>query len=118
MNGIAKSKSAAGGETITRRHMCPEVSAIVAVLLAAGLVSSCSDQNTYVGAAAAQGDVAARSSRTVTPISRSHRQHRGGQFSTDLVARVPGFVQEINYKDGDLVKKGTCCSPSSPNPTG
>jgi RND family efflux transporter MFP subunit len=27
--------------------------------------------------------------------------------TTNLVARVPGFVTSINYKDGDLVKKGT-----------
>jgi RND family efflux transporter MFP subunit len=27
--------------------------------------------------------------------------------TADLVARVPGFVQTINYRDGDAVKKGT-----------
>ncbi|HEY6028648.1 MAG TPA: efflux RND transporter periplasmic adaptor subunit, partial [Pseudolabrys sp.] len=27
--------------------------------------------------------------------------------TTNLVARVPGFLETVNYKDGDLVKKGT-----------
>ena len=33
--------------------------------------------------------------------------------SVDLVARVQGFLQEINYIDGAFVKKGRCSSPSS-----
>ena len=36
--------------------------------------------------------------------------------SADLVARVQGFLQEINYKDGDLVKKGTTLFTIEPEP--
>jgi RND family efflux transporter MFP subunit len=36
--------------------------------------------------------------------------------SADLVARVPGFLQEINYEDGALVKKGTLLFTIEPEP--
>ncbi len=36
--------------------------------------------------------------------------------SATLVARVPGFVQEIKYKDGDLVKEGTPLFIIEPEP--
>jgi RND family efflux transporter MFP subunit len=36
--------------------------------------------------------------------------------SVDLVARVPGFVTAIHYKDGSLVKKGTLLFEVEPEP--
>jgi RND family efflux transporter MFP subunit len=36
--------------------------------------------------------------------------------SVDLVARVQGFLQEIHYKDGDFVKKGTVLFTIEPEP--
>ena len=36
--------------------------------------------------------------------------------SADLVARVSGFIQEINYQDGALVKKGTLLFTIEPEP--
>jgi RND family efflux transporter MFP subunit len=36
--------------------------------------------------------------------------------SGNLVARVEGFVQEINYQDGDVVKKGTTLFVIEPEP--
>jgi RND family efflux transporter MFP subunit len=36
--------------------------------------------------------------------------------SADLVARVPGFVQEVSYADGALVKKGTPLFTIEPEP--
>jgi RND family efflux transporter MFP subunit len=36
--------------------------------------------------------------------------------STDLVARVQGFVQAVNYEDGALVKKGTLLFTIEPEP--
>ena len=36
--------------------------------------------------------------------------------TADLVARVAGFLQEINYKDGDLVKKGATLFTIEPEP--
>ena len=42
---------------------------------------------------------------------------RAAVNTADLVARVPGFVQEINYKDGRPGQEGQRSSPSSPSPT-
>ena len=36
--------------------------------------------------------------------------------TTNLVARVQGFLQEINYKDGDPVKKGATLFVIEPEP--
>ena len=36
--------------------------------------------------------------------------------STNLVARVQGFLQPIDYKDGDLVKQGTTLFVIEPEP--
>ncbi len=36
--------------------------------------------------------------------------------TVDLVARIPGFVQEIRYKDGAIVKKGTVLFVIEPAP--
>jgi RND family efflux transporter MFP subunit len=36
--------------------------------------------------------------------------------AVDLVARVQGFVQEINYRDGEFVKKGTSLFVIEPEP--
>src|SRR5258708_25873373 len=36
--------------------------------------------------------------------------------TTNLVARVQGFLQKINYKDGDLVKEGTTLFVIEPEP--
>ena len=36
--------------------------------------------------------------------------------TVDLVARVQGFLQAINYTDGDFVKKGTSLFTIEPEP--
>ena len=44
--------------------------------------------------------------------------HAAAVSSLDLVARVPGFVQEIGYTDGAFVKKGTPLFTIEPEPYG
>ena len=44
--------------------------------------------------------------------------HAAAVSSVDLVARVPGFVQEIGYTDGAFVKKGTPLFTIEPEPYG
>lgn len=74
-----------------------------AVLL---LLSGCKQQNRYVAPPPSEVGVA-------TPLVKNvilYLEVTGNTVSIDqvnLVARVPGFLQQINYKDGAYVTKGT-----------
>src|SRR5262245_25540466 len=68
------------------------------------LLSAC-EQNTFVPPPPAKVDVA-------VPVQRSFTRYLEATGNTaaiknvDLVARVQGFLQAINYKDGAFVKEG------------
>ena len=72
---------------------------------AMGILSAC-EQNTFVPPPPAKVDVA-------VPVKRSFTRYLEATGNTaaiknvDLVARVQGFLQSINYKDGAFVKEGT-----------
>jgi RND family efflux transporter MFP subunit len=72
---------------------------------AMGILSAC-EQNTFVPPPPAKVDVA-------VPLQRSFTRYLEATGNTaaiknvDLVARVQGFLQSINYKDGAFVKEGT-----------
>jgi RND family efflux transporter MFP subunit len=72
---------------------------------AMGILSAC-EQNTFVPPPPAKVDVA-------VPVQRSFTRYLEATGNTaaiknvDLVARVQGFLQSINYKDGAFVKEGT-----------
>jgi RND family efflux transporter MFP subunit len=72
---------------------------------AMGILSAC-EQNTFVPPPPPKVDVAA-------PVQRSFTRYLEATGNTapiknvDLVARVQGFLQSINYKDGAFVKEGT-----------
>lgn len=76
------------------------IAAIVTVVLA-----SCSDNNSYVPPPPPKVDV-------VQPLKQTVQRYlmttgsTAAVNETTLVARVQGFVQSINYKDGDTVKVG------------
>ncbi len=78
--------------------------AALAALLAL-VLSGCGQDNRYVAPPPPKVTV-------VTPVQQPVTRYLEATGNTaavntaNLVARVPGFVQEINYKDGDLVKKG------------
>ncbi|WP_245310279.1 efflux RND transporter periplasmic adaptor subunit [Bradyrhizobium jicamae] len=69
------------------------------------VLSAC-EQNTFVQPPPAKVDVA-------VPVQRSFTRYLEATGNTaafknvDLVARVQGFLQSINYKDGAYVKEGT-----------
>ncbi len=72
---------------------------------AALLLAGCGEQNAYVPPPPPKVDVALPLKQEVTP----YIQETGSAAAvnnTTLVARVEGFLESIEYKDGDAVKKG------------
>ena len=73
-------------------------------VVAMGILSAC-EQNTFVPPPPAKVDVA-------VPVQRPFTRYLEATGNTaaiknvDLVARVQGFLQSINYKDGAYVKEG------------
>ena len=80
------------------------------------MLAACGQDNRYVAPPPPKVTVAAPVQQTVTRYLEA-TGNTAAVNSANLVARVPGFVQEINYKDGDLVKKARRSSSSSPSPT-
>src|SRR5262249_25586545 len=79
------------------------VLATVVLLLAA---AGCRKQNDYVPPPPPQVGVAAPLRQPVTPYLEL-TGNTAAYNSVDLEARVEGFLQEIGYRDGASVKKGT-----------
>jgi RND family efflux transporter MFP subunit len=69
------------------------------------LLTGC-EQNTYVPPPPPKVEVAVPMKRAVTRFLEA-TGNTAAIKSVDLVARVQGFLESINYKDGDLVKEGT-----------
>jgi RND family efflux transporter MFP subunit len=69
------------------------------------LLTGC-EQNTYVPPPPPKVEVAVPVKRAVTRFLEA-TGNTAAIKSVDLVARVQGFLESINYKDGDLVKEGT-----------
>ena len=77
------------------------------ILLAATLaMGGCGQSNTYVPPPPPKVDLAFPLKQTVEQYLLATGS-TAAVNSTTLVARVPGFLQAINYKDGDAVKAGT-----------
>jgi len=72
---------------------------------AMGILSAC-EQNTFVPPPPAKVDVAVPVQRPFTRYLEA-TGNTAAIKSVDLVARVQGFLQSINYKDGAFVKEGT-----------
>jgi RND family efflux transporter MFP subunit len=78
---------------------------IAAALTASAGVTACGEDNRYVAPPPPQVTVA-------TPVRKQVTRYLEATGNTaaintaNLVARVPGFIQKINYSDGDHVKEG------------
>src|SRR5262245_2480589 len=96
------------------RHQSVNIS-IVMASLAALLLSACSDSNQYVAPPPPKVTVVKPTQRPITLYLES-TGNTATVNSTDLVARVSGFVQEINYQDGAQVKKGASLFLIEPEP--
>jgi RND family efflux transporter MFP subunit len=79
---------------------------LLALGLMFGLLAGCGDSNTYVPPPPPKVTVATPEKRAITLFLESTGNAAAVNI-TNLVARVPGFVTSINYRDGDFVKKGT-----------
>src|SRR5271167_4152157 len=69
------------------------------------LLAGC-EQNTFVPPPPPKVDVALPVQRLITRFLEA-TGNTAPIKSVDLVARVQGFLQSIDYKDGDFVKEGT-----------
>jgi len=79
---------------------------IVTALFLPAVLAGCGESNTYVPPPPPKVTVAQPVKKTIT----RHLQATGNAAAVNtanLVARVPGFLETIDYKDGDFVKKGT-----------
>ncbi len=77
----------------------------LASVLAVALLAGCGKKNTYVPPPPADVGVAHPIERTVVPRLETTGTTQAVE-SVDLMARVQGFVQSIDYTDGQRVKKG------------
>jgi RND family efflux transporter MFP subunit len=77
----------------------------VFAIAAFGVLSAC-EQNSFVPPPPPKVEVAAPVQRSVTRYLEA-TGNTAPIKSVDLVARVQGFLQSINYQDGNFVKQGT-----------
>jgi RND family efflux transporter MFP subunit len=69
------------------------------------MLSACGERNTFVPPPPPKVEVAVPLKQTVTRYLQA-TGNTAAVNSTTLVARVEGFIQSIDYKDGDSVKAG------------
>ena len=86
------------------RHRLRIGRAAIATLVVA-LLAGC-EQNTFVPPPPPKVDVAQPVQRTITRYLEA-TGNTAPIKTVDLVARVQGFLQSIDYQDGDFVKEGT-----------
>jgi RND family efflux transporter MFP subunit len=76
-----------------------------ALLPALALLAACGEQNTYVPPPPPKVTVAPPVKREITLYLQATGT-TAAVNTANLVARVPGFLESIHYRDGDEVKKG------------
>jgi RND family efflux transporter MFP subunit len=88
----------------------------IAVLAAlAAVVAACGQENRYVAPPPPKVTVALPAQQKVTRYLEA-TGYAAAINTTNLVARVQGFLQEINYKDGEFVKAGATLFVIEPEP--
>src|SRR5215813_10796957 len=85
---------------------------LVAVAL---LLAACEQQNKYVAPPPPRVTVALPVQQPITRYIEA-TGNTAAVNMTNLVARVQGFLQEIKYRDGDVVTKGTVLFVIEPEP--
>jgi RND family efflux transporter MFP subunit len=92
----------------------PRVLAVAALALTVAL-ANCGQDNRYVAPPLPKVTVAAPAQQNV-PRYLETTGSMAAINSADLVARVAGFIDQINYQDGAPVKKGTLLFTIEPEP--
>jgi len=100
------------GRPTDRRWPVPVRFTAVALL---ATLAACGQENRYVAPPPPKVTVAFPAQQKVTRY-REATGYAAAINSTNLVARVQGFLQQINYKDGDFVKAGATLFVIEPEP--
>src|SRR5215510_7342482 len=79
------------------------------------LLTACGQENKFVAPPPPKVTVQLPLQQTVTPYLEA-TGNTASPNNIKLVARVEGYVQEIKYKDGEAVKKGTVLFVIQPEP--
>jgi RND family efflux transporter MFP subunit len=100
-----------GRLTAARAHLaaCATATALATVL------SACGQENRYVAPPPPKVTIAVPVQQKVTRYLEA-TGYASAINTTNLVARVQGFLQKINYKDGDQVKEGATLFIIEPEP--
>ncbi|MDE5461067.1 efflux RND transporter periplasmic adaptor subunit [Bradyrhizobium sp. CSS354] len=108
-------QTATGGHRMTcanpasparRKGAWRHVGRALAAAMAVAALTGCEDKNTFVAPPPPKVDVAAPVQRPVTRYVEA-TGNTAPVKNVDLVARVQGFLQSIDYQDGAFVKQGT-----------
>src|SRR5438445_12264169 len=91
---------------VRRHRQWRQIGRLAAAVAAMVALAGCEDKNTFVAPPPAKVDVAAPVQRPVTRYVEA-TGNTAPIKSVDLVARVQGFLQSIDYTDGTFVKQGT-----------
>src|SRR5580700_1977765 len=113
MHGQAKSASTSQARWGAGGHMAR--ARILTITAAAAVLAACSQENRYVAPPPPKVTVAAPAQQPVTRYLEV-TGNVAAINAADLVARVPGFVHEVNYQDGATVKTGTLLFTIEPEP--
>src|SRR5262245_12420045 len=90
-------------------------SMVATALSIVGLLGGCDDSNRYVAPPPPKVTVATPEQRQFTEYLETTGS-TAAVNETNLVARVAGYVEDIKYKDGSLVNKGTTLFVIEPEP--
>ena len=97
--------------TGARSHIVAGAAATALALV----LSACGQENRYVAPPPPKVTVAVPVKQKVTRYLEA-TGYSSAINTTNLVARVQGFLQKINYKDGDQVKEGAILFIIEPEP--
>ena len=99
---------------VTRSAATPATIPISLLVCAAGLfVAGCSKETAPAARPAPQVSVLTVQARTIPVVPSFVAQTESSQ-QVDIVARVSGFLDNIAYREGELVKEGQLHVPARP----
>src|SRR3981081_4462713 len=94
---------------------CWRIVACISVVALAAILGACGQDNRYVAPPSPKVTVALPVQQKVTRYLEG-TGYVAAVNTTNLVARVQGFLQAINYKDGEQVKEGQILFTIEPEP--